>query len=173
MIPQLTAEGPLLAAAAEHAGWDTHVPGTEWDVRQLITHIGGVHRWATEIGRGSRAEHATPGRRVGVGPATPNSSSGSVPASRPGRGAGLGARDLDAFTFLPADSPLEFWARRQAHETAIHRADAEGAAGESPDFGREFAQDGIAEILAFDAARVRDRPAGDASASTPATGRPG
>jgi uncharacterized protein (TIGR03083 family) len=33
--------------------------------------------------------------------------------------------DLDCFTFLAAPSPLAMWARRQAHETAMHRVDAE------------------------------------------------
>ena len=42
----------------------------------------------------------------------------------------LGSADpaLACATFLPAPSPLAFWNRRQAHETAIHRADAELAA---------------------------------------------
>ena len=35
----------------------------------------------------------------------------------------------ECWTFLPAPSPLAMWARRQAHETAIHRVDAELAAG--------------------------------------------
>jgi uncharacterized protein (TIGR03083 family) len=56
--------------------------------------------------------------------------------------------DLAAATFLPAPSPLAFWARRQAHETGIHRADAEAAAGGPvADFPADFAQDGIAELL--------------------------
>ena len=151
LIAHLTAEGPRLAAAAEHAGWDTHVPGTEWDVRQLITHIGGVHRWATEVVSGSPAEHVDAAHAVvGVGPADAE----LVAWFRTGHenlveALAAAPDDFDAFTFLPADSPLEFWARRQAHETAIHRADAEHAAGESPDFDADFAQDGIAEILAF------------------------
>ena len=37
--------------------------------------------------------------------------------------------DLECWTFLPAPSPRAMWARRQAHETAIHRVDAELAAG--------------------------------------------
>jgi hypothetical protein len=36
--------------------------------------------------------------------------------------------DMTCWTFLEAPSPLAFWARRQAHETAIHRVDAEQAA---------------------------------------------
>ena len=46
-----------------------------------------------------------------------------------------------------APSPLAFWARRQAHETAIHRADAERAAGTTPEYPAEFAADGIDELI--------------------------
>jgi uncharacterized protein (TIGR03083 family) len=56
--------------------------------------------------------------------------------------------DLVAYTFLADAGPARtFWARRQAHETAIHRADAEAALGSTPDFDRDFAVDGIAELL--------------------------
>ena len=37
--------------------------------------------------------------------------------------------DLACWTFLDAPSPLAMWARRQAHETSVHRVDAELAAG--------------------------------------------
>ncbi len=70
--------------------------------------------------------------------------------------------DLSAVTFLPADTPLHFWARRQAHETAIHRLDVSGAAGQAVSFSADFAQDGIAEMLGGFARRRRDP-------STPAT----
>jgi hypothetical protein len=36
--------------------------------------------------------------------------------------------DMTCWTFLDAPSSVAFWARRQAHETAIHRVDAEQAA---------------------------------------------
>jgi uncharacterized protein (TIGR03083 family) len=55
--------------------------------------------------------------------------------------------DLACWSFLPAPSPLAFWARRQAHETAVHRADAESAAGTKPAFPATFAADGIEELL--------------------------
>jgi uncharacterized protein (TIGR03083 family) len=50
-------------------------------------------------------------------------------------------------TFMPAPSPLAFWARRQAHETAIHRADADSAAGTMPEYEPGFAADGIDELI--------------------------
>jgi hypothetical protein len=52
-----------------------------------------------------------------------------------------------SWTFLDAPSPLAFWARRQAHETAIHRADAQLAAGETPGYPADFAADGVDELM--------------------------
>jgi hypothetical protein len=57
------------------------------------------------------------------------------------------------WSFLDAPSPLAFWARRQAHETAIHRADAQSAAGGVAPFPAAFAADGIDELLAGFASR--------------------
>ncbi len=56
--------------------------------------------------------------------------------------------DLECWTFLRAPSPLAHWARRQAHETAIHRVDTELAAGTalSP-IDAAFAADGVDELL--------------------------
>jgi uncharacterized protein (TIGR03083 family) len=55
--------------------------------------------------------------------------------------------DVTCFTFLPAPSPLAFWARRQAHETGIHRADAECCSGPITPFAPSLAADGIDELL--------------------------
>ena len=51
------------------------------------------------------------------------------------------------WTFLPAPSPLAFWARRQAHETAIHRVDAELASAGRTSYRSDFATDGIDELI--------------------------
>ncbi len=56
--------------------------------------------------------------------------------------------DVSVFTFLESPTPRYFWARRQAHETAIHRADAQAAARRNVTaFDPDFAQDGIAELV--------------------------
>ncbi len=78
--------------------------------------------------------------------------------------------DLDCATFMPAPSPLAFWARRQAHETAIHRYDAQSAApGGAPTasdgFDAAFADDGIDELIMGFAARPRYRLRGDGALS--------
>jgi hypothetical protein len=49
--------------------------------------------------------------------------------------------DLDCFTFLAAPSPLAMWARRQAHETAMHRVDAESPGSTITKFHPAFAAD--------------------------------
>src|SRR4029079_15425246 len=58
--------------------------------------------------------------------------------------------DLVALSFLnDAPPPRAFWARRQAHETAIHMVDALATA-RSDDLGIDgaLAVDGVAELLA-------------------------
>jgi uncharacterized protein (TIGR03083 family) len=64
---------------------------------------------------------------------------------------------LDCFAFLPAPSPRAFWARRQAHETGIHRLDAESAVGTITPFAADVAVDGIEEMLYGFASRSRSR----------------
>jgi uncharacterized protein (TIGR03083 family) len=53
-----------------------------------------------------------------------------------------------AHTWFPPDQTVGFWIRRMAHETAIHRVDAELAAGIAPGpVDPELAIDGIDEVL--------------------------
>jgi len=146
-LEHLVVEGERLARAAERAGWDGPVAACRWDVRDLVTHVGGIHRWAAAIlSTGTRADEIA--GAVGTGPGDDQ----LLGWFREGHAAVLAALraappDLDCFTFLPAPSPRAFWARRQAHETAIHRADAESASGVIAPFDVDFAQDGIAEML--------------------------
>src|SRR5262245_1961551 len=55
--------------------------------------------------------------------------------------------DLACWTFLAAPSPRAFWARRQAHETAIHRADAQSPTGSIDPSALDLAADGVDELL--------------------------
>jgi uncharacterized protein (TIGR03083 family) len=50
-------------------------------------------------------------------------------------------------TWWPPDQTVGFWARRMAHETAVHRADAELAAGDPTPIDADLATDGVDEIL--------------------------
>lgn len=159
LIDRVESDGQLLIAAARRAGWDAPVPQLDWTVRDLVLHTGGIHRWAADIVSTRSDTAETPaGEAVGTGP-----DDDELAAWFEDGHAALVATlrsapdDLACFTFLPADSPRHFWARRQAHETAIHRVDAEGAAGgEVTRFATHFAQDGIAELVTGFAARKRD-----------------
>lgn len=154
-IDSLRREGELLADAAERAGLDATVPACPgWQVRSLLKHLGYVHRWAagyvgeqqaSRVGRSSEAEILSQGTDGGS----------LVGWFREGHAAlvrTLGAAEpgLNCWTFLDAPSPLAFWARRQAHETAIHRVDAEqAAAGAVAGPGAQTAWAGVATGTPF------------------------
>ena len=144
-----------MADAIGAAGAEAAVPTCPgWVMRDLAQHMGGVHRWATGLVSTPRPEPGDAGldadRRTVAG-------DGELePWFREGL-AGLVAAleaappDLETWTFLPAPSPLAMWARRQAHETAVHRVDAERAAGrtagELSPLAPAFAADGVDELL--------------------------
>ncbi|MGH9217172.1 MAG: maleylpyruvate isomerase N-terminal domain-containing protein [Acidimicrobiales bacterium] len=72
------------------------------------------------------------------------------------------------FTWFRGDAPLTMWARRQAHETAVHRVDADLAAGWASTFAPAFAADGIdcRRCLRTDREPARRRaPSGDLTAT--------
>ena len=141
-----------MAAAVATADPDGAVPSCpEWTVRDLVRHMGGVHRWAAGFVTSGRTEplDADLDEVVGTWPADADL------AAWLGQGCAdlvdaLAAApdDLQCWTFLPAPSPRAMWARRQAHETAIHRVDAELAAGATvTGFAAPFAADGTDELL--------------------------
>jgi uncharacterized protein (TIGR03083 family) len=154
-LAQLEDAGTRLAAAA--VALDAEVPPCpQWTVRDVVTHLGGVHRWAASIVR-DRLDHDPARREEGL--ATPGSRD-VVEWFREGHTALLDVLraadpDVRCYTFFAAPTPLAFWARRQAHETAIHRADVESAGGAIAPYPADFAADGIAELLTGFAARRR------------------
>ena len=125
-LAELRDQGALMSAAACAAALTDPVPTCPgWTVRELLLHTGGVHRWATTI-VGERRQEPVPLRPPETVP---------DPATWFATGHAALLRTLEAagplvcWTFQPAADPLLFWARRQAHETTIHRVDAELAAG--------------------------------------------
>ncbi|GGZ11375.1 hypothetical protein GCM10010300_64300 [Streptomyces olivaceoviridis] len=156
----LDREGGLLATAAAAAGPEAKVPTCpEWQVRDLVRHTGTVHRWAAAL----VAEGQTAPRPLGEPPALDGAE--LVAWYRDGHGLlvetlAAAPADLECWTFHPAPSPssLAFWTRRQAHETTVHRYDAEAARGGTPSpIAPEFAVDGIDELLRGFHARPRSR----------------
>jgi len=149
-LDALRRAGEALAAAAERSDPDAPIPTCpEWRMRDLVRHIGDVHRWAAAHVADRRTERITDITAV----------AGPLPADRDlvtwfrdGHASlletlGRADPDVQCWSFLPAPSPLAFWARRQAHETTIHRADAESPSGRIEPVDRAFAVDGIDELL--------------------------
>lgn len=128
----LDREGLLLASAAEEAGIGAKVPTCpDWQVRDLLRHTGMVHRWAAAF----VAEQQTSYQRDGGLPDLDGAE--LVTWFRAGHRhlvdtLAAAPPDVECWHFLPAPSPLAFWARRQAHETTVHRVDAESARGGTP-----------------------------------------
>lgn len=160
-LTALRRDGERMAAAAAAAGLGAEVPPTPgWRVRDLLAHTGHVHRWAASY---LRTGNPSPAEIEGDG-TLPVPDEELLGWFRDGHAALVDAFDgadpeRSCWTLWPgAPSPLAFWARRQAHETAVHRVDAELALAASgrPDAGggepaavsAEFGADGIDELLA-------------------------
>jgi uncharacterized protein (TIGR03083 family) len=172
-LDALRRQGELMAGAADRAGLAAAVPSCpSWQVKDLLRHTGYIHRWA--------ARHITEcSREVIDGPSEAEILRGGATDEnlldwfRTGHSAlaeTLAAADpaVACATFMAAPSPLAFWARRQAHETAIHRADAELAAAATPVYPAEFAADGIDELITGFGARRKYQPQiGSAAADGP------
>ena len=148
-VAQIETQALAMRSAAVKAGPDAPVPPCpEWTVLDLVRHQAEVHTWAAQ------AVTTAPEDGRPKWPKAPREwdealswwDSGislllerlrSTPPDRP------------AWTFH-GPARAGFWARRQAHETSIHRLDAELATGhELPSlvFDPEFAADGIDEML--------------------------
>jgi uncharacterized protein (TIGR03083 family) len=151
-IAAVASEGKRLAAATAAAGPDAPVPSCpDWVVRDLVRHQGGVHRWATDIVARPRTEDWD----VDLDEVVTSWPTDAELIEWFGEGvdrlvSALSDADpgLACWTFLSAPSPLAMWARRQAHETSIHRVDAELAAEQAvTPFEAPFAADGVDELL--------------------------
>lgn len=145
-IGHVEREGAALAAAAR-GHLDARVPSCpDWDVAALVAHVGGVHRFWGECLRS--------GRRVDVD---------DVVRQPPDGGALLEWYDMvlselvETLRDVDPAKPTWNWSRgpqvaswvhrRMAHETAVHRWDAEAAANGPEAIDAELAADGIDEFL--------------------------
>lgn len=129
-------EGADFATAAGAADLDADVPSCPaWTVRRLVSHLSRVHRSAVAGVQDGTVEPPTLGARP------PDDAK-----LLDWYGAGL-ERLLEVFA--DAEPHLEdWWPRRMAHETTIHRFDAELAAyAKGGSFDPEFAADGVGEVV--------------------------
>jgi uncharacterized protein (TIGR03083 family) len=119
-----------------------------WNLAELITHTGGLHRWVAAMVRDlSERRYDPDGMDMGL-PADPS----GYPAWL-GEGAdllseALLSQDPQAPVWSwGADRRVRFWSRRQLHETVVHRVDAELALGVPILIDEDVAADGVEEFL--------------------------
>lgn len=158
-------EGAALgdAAAVDLAAPVPAAPG--WNTTELLQHVGVVHARTSVVLRTGTLER--PSRKNGMLPVAPEDDvlewyratlAGLVDDLRT-----LGNPDRPVYSFSPAHQRAGFWPRRMAHETTVHRVDAQQAVGrrvEPLDPG--FAVDGIDELFSvFVPAFAAGRSPGD------------
>jgi uncharacterized protein (TIGR03083 family) len=168
-ITAIAREAELLAAAADRNGLDADIvwcPG--WDMRELVRHLSEIHLWAAGIVAQRTAklwpddisDHTVSWPDLAVFWPDDDRLTAWYLETNANlvRSLESAPMDLECPTFLPAPSPRAMWARRQAHETAVHRFDAESAGGTLSEFDPVFAADGVDEILSAFAPRGRQFP---------------
>ena len=161
----------VLRNNAAAAGLDAPVPTCPgWTVRDLVTHQGLIHRWATANVRGVTAR---PDAEVEAEAAAASDllewlDDGLVDLLNALAAAPI---DLDVpFFLLDAPPPRQAWTRRQCHETTIHAIDAMAARlGRAPRpdelwVSPALARDGIDELLLGFAPREKYNPRSPAPA---------
>jgi uncharacterized protein (TIGR03083 family) len=140
-VEAIRVEGAAFSAELRHAELAAPVPSCpEWAIEDLVRHLGRVHRWTASIVE-QRAQERI--RTADRGPDDVNALASwfddgvahlvSVLQST--------GPEVAIWTWGPGGTS-GWWARRQAHETAVHRWDAQGASGRP---------EPIAPLLAVDA----------------------
>jgi uncharacterized protein (TIGR03083 family) len=138
-------EDGLRLAAVVSGGLKAVVPSCPgWTVRDLVVHVAEVyeHKIAcTDLGR-------SPDPWPPVWPEDRDPIEWLVDAH--GRLLAMFDRSdptTPSATWWPPDQTVGFWARRMAQETAVHRVDAELAAGAPTPVDADLATDGVDEVL--------------------------
>lgn len=146
---EIEASTAALAALVDSTDPSLPIPACpDWTLRQLATHVGRAQRWAGQIVAARSAEfiefRAVP--------------DGKFPDDQSARGRWLtaGAARLVGTLREAGDDPVwafgsmlpaSFWARRMSHESMVHCADAQLAAGDGIVMMAELAADAIDEWL--------------------------
>ena len=146
-ISALRSNGKAAAQAARDMPIETTVPSCpEWTLLDLAHHLGSHHRWVA--GNLDQPPDGKAFKRREEPPADE-----AIPdwleAGAEMLATKLAATDpaKPCWTWVPFDDSVGFWARRTAHETAMHRWDAQNADGEADAVEAELAADGVDEYL--------------------------
>jgi uncharacterized protein (TIGR03083 family) len=159
-LDHVRSDAVAMAAAARQAPHAAVPSCPDWDMTGLVGHIAGVHHWVAEIVRTKATERI----KRQFSPDVPRES-GAVLAWYDEGVIGLldvlGHADPDELVWNWFDgrpAPARFWHRRMAHETAVHRWDAQAAADDPQPLDPALSVDGIDEFLDFVAAGLPSEP---------------
>jgi uncharacterized protein (TIGR03083 family) len=148
-LAHVAEQADALRAAAVAAGPAAAVPTCpKWTVHDLVRHISDVH---TMVAGALLQTRDSSRPEAGDAPADWDELLAywdDIRATMLTRLADDPAKPV--WSFVPDSGSIGWWGRRQAHETSIHRLDAEHAAHESVPtllFDSEHAADGIDEVL--------------------------
>ncbi len=157
---EIVAQTDLLRSRIAGADLTTPVgscPG--WNLVQLMRHLGGAHRWVETIVR-TRATQPPSDQLVRDVSAEPDEDPAVLDAWL-AEGAGqlavtlrAAGPDAQVWTPVPGETAAGFFARRLAHETVIHRADATLAVGAQFTVDEEVAVDAVDEWMELGALRM-------------------
>ena len=151
-------EGEGILACAR-AGLDVAVPTCgDWQMSDLLLHVGSVyHRAALVVGE--RATEAVPWQQP---PADVEDPIGYLADALDELVQTLSDSQADSPAWNWSDQPAvaAFWARRMAHESAVHRYDAQRAHGVAQPIDADIAHDGMDELIDLLLPRIiaRDSP---------------
>lgn len=151
-LSALRTEGPAFreAVSVPEALSAPVPPCPDWRVEDLVHHLGGIYRYVrTHVSRGVTSP--------------PDPALKAPPGDLPRGHAALSWWDeefaalvtvletvdpeLPAWNWAPQPKKAGFWPRRMAHETAVHRWDAQMAIGRAEPVEPKLAAEGVTEVL--------------------------
>lgn len=139
----LAAERAAFARVLQDGDLAAPVPGCpSWHLAELTAHLGAVHRWARQVvetAAPASDDHPAPTDRAALADWFDE---GGAALERTLRGI---EPDTPCWTIAPP-AVAAFWMRRQAHETSLHRWDAQSSQGTPDPIDSALAADGVAEV---------------------------
>lgn len=156
-LVHVEADGARLRTAATKSPTATVPTCPDWDLAELVKHIGGAHRWVQSMVSERATEMLPFPERPADWPAVADwYDEGLAALVAALRSAGP---DAPVWNWVAHGAgPAVFWFRRMAHETSVHRWDAENAVGDARPIDPELAADGIDEAIGMLAMRLSMQP---------------
>lgn len=140
-LAHLTDDVAAIDGILQGAALDSPVPDCgEWLLRDLVLHLGSIHRWATQVVRTGEKQPQEPAQ-VADEDLRAWFAQGAADLL-----AELADPERGTWTFS-GPGTARFWRRRQAVETAVHRVDAQRATGVEEPVPDDLAEDGVAEVV--------------------------